>query len=187
MVHDTEVKRLSNRLEDVWISVATCGGIGAVEVVKIIRELRRHGARVDPFMTPDALRFVTELSIGWAAANRVVTDVGPMAEHLNDYKFLLVVPATFSTISKCALGICDNAVTLTAATHFSRRRPSLFVPAMNATLAEHPLYAKYRAQLSEWGAEFMEEELEEGKMKVPDPTGVANCCLKVWESQCRRV
>lgn len=185
MMNDTSVIAVSNRLLDAKIAVGICGGIGAVEVVKIIRELRRHGAEIEPFMTPSSTHFITELSVEWAAAKSVVTSIGPKVEHLNDYAMLVVVPATLHTISKCALGICDNALTLLAATHFARRRPALFVPAMNAVLKDHPLYSKYCSQLREWGVSFLESKLEEEKMKVPAPSDVASQVIELWEANAR--
>lgn len=165
---DTGVEAISSRLSGRKIAVGVCGGIGAVEVVKIIREFRRRGATVTAFMTPGATRFITPLSVSWAAEGRLVQEITHEVEHLERYDWVVLVPATLNTISKCANGIADNAVTLLVATQLGMAGRVVLVPAMNLALSRHPLYADYRNRLKGWGVHFFEAEPSEGKIKVPE-------------------
>jgi phosphopantothenoylcysteine decarboxylase/phosphopantothenate--cysteine ligase len=168
-VADRGVTEKSHDWEGKPIALGICGGIGAVEVVKIIREIRRHGARVTAFLTPAVETFVSALSLEWASGESVVKELRADVNHLEAYSLVVVVPATLNTIAKCAAGLCDNPVTLLIAGQFGVRRPILFVPAMNEQLTRHPLYAENVNKLKSWGAKFHEPEIEEGRMKVPSP------------------
>ncbi len=169
-------------LDGVSVAMAVCGGIGSVEVVKIIREFRRHGARVTVFVTPTVSRFVTHLSLEWAAESAVIVEVGAEVDHLNRYDLVVVVPATLNTIAKVAAGLCDNAVTLLLASQFGQRGKVLFVPAMNHVLKNHPLYAEEVKRLKSWGAEFLESVEEEARLKVPDRAVVVQAAISLLES-----
>jgi len=174
---DQDVEKKSNFFEGEPIALAVSGGIGAVEVIKITREFRRHGARVTLFTTPSVKRFITPLSLEWAAGEPVVSEIGREVEPLDNFRLVVVVPATFNTISKVALGISDNAVTFLIASHIAKRRPLLFVPAMNGVLEKHPLYQVQVEKLRAWGADFLEIPLEEGRFKVPDPKHVLESAM----------
>lgn len=176
---DVGVKSKSGRLKDKRIAVAVCGGIGAVEVVKIIRELRRHGADVTAFMTPSAARFVGEEALSWAANRPVVREASYEVEYLENFDLLVVAPTTLNTLSRAALGLSDNVVTLLIASHLGAKRPAVFVPAMNAAMKNHPLYAEYRKRLASWGVKFLESEEEEDRMKMPTPDAVAEMVLEL--------
>lgn len=150
-----------------------CGGIGAVESVRFLREIRRHGAEVHAFLTPEVERFITRLSVSWAAGREAIVQMGAEADHLDHFSLVLVVPATLNTIAKCASGIADNAVTLLVASQLARRAPVGFVPAMNAVMAAHPALESHRATLETWGAKFLLSTEQEGRLKVPPPESVA--------------
>jgi len=170
---DRGVKSKSEKLIGRRIGIGVCGGIGAVEVIKIIRELRRHGAEVTPFFTPGVTDFITELSVEWAAERKVVSRIGAGVDHLQTFHLVIVAPATLNTLSKCALGITDNPVTILVASQFGRNAPLLFVPTMNLDLKRHPLYEEYRNRLRSWGAEFFESEEDEDRLKMPAPETLA--------------
>lgn len=172
-IRDTGVETKSADLAGQRIAVCVCGGIGAVECVKLIRELRRHGAEVHAFVSPSVERFVTRLSLSWAAGREAVGELGPEADHLDPFSLVLVVPATLNTIAKCATGVADNAVTLVVAGQLGRRGRLGFVPAMNSALAVHPALTLHRKRLEEWGARFLVTDEEEGRLKVPSPERVA--------------
>lgn len=178
---DKSVTPKSHGLQGKRIAFAVCGGIGSVEVVKIIRELRRHGAEVFPFMTPAVEKFVTALSLEWAAGRAPVREADAQVDHLEDFDALVVAPATLNTISKAALGLADNAVTLAIAGQLGSRQPLLIYPTMNEKLLNHPSYQKSCRQLKDWGARFPEAPEEEGRRKMPSPEQVAKAvmeCLK---------
>lgn len=166
---DLGVSQKSKRLADRRIAFGVCGGIGAVEVVKIVRELRRHGAEVTIFTTPTVSQFVGEMSLAWAAQSAVRSAPSAEVYHLETFDIAIVAPATLNTISKAALGLADNAVTLLIASQLGRKAPLLFIPAMNVQLREHPAYGENVSRLTSWGARFIEPPIEEGRLKMPAP------------------
>lgn len=52
MIKDTGVEEKADALDGKRIAFGVCGGIGAVETVKLMRELRRHGAELTTFSIP---------------------------------------------------------------------------------------------------------------------------------------
>ena len=168
-ISDRGVQPKSQRWSDKTFAFAVCGGIGAVESVKLIRELRRHGANVVPYFTNEAARFISPLSVEWAAGKPAVVSLGPDVDHLDDYDLVIVAPATLNTIAKGALGLADNPVSLLIASQLGRQAPLLFVPTMNERLASNPAYREHLKKLEKWGALFLEQELEEDRLKMPSP------------------
>jgi phosphopantothenoylcysteine decarboxylase / phosphopantothenate---cysteine ligase len=171
---DRGVETRSTRLQDYRVAVAICGGIACVEAVKIIREIRRHGAEVRPFFTPGVTRFMTPLPVEWASSNKVVQEETAAVEYLDPFDAVLVAPATLNTISKSALGLTDNVVTLLIGTQLGRKGRVLFVPTMNLEMAAHPLYDEYKSRLESWGANFFETREEEGRWKMPEAKEVGD-------------
>ncbi|NBX69701.1 MAG: hypothetical protein EBR01_12140 [Proteobacteria bacterium] len=178
---DRGVQLKSHELSGKKIAMAICGGIASVESVKIIRELRRHDASVFPFYTPEVLKFMTELPVEWASGNKVILDARAQVDHLEEFDLVIVVPATLNTISKAALGIADNVVTLLIAGQLGKRGEVLIVPTMNAVLKNHPLFESYRNLLESWGVEFLSSEEEEDRLKVPSPEVIAGRVIAILE------
>ncbi|MBI4402668.1 MAG: hypothetical protein HY537_00825 [Deltaproteobacteria bacterium] len=180
-VSDRGVKAKSKQLAKRRIALAVCGGIGAVDSIKIIRELRRHGAEVTPFLTPSATDFITPLSLEWASHQKGIDRLGAGAEHLEPFDLVVIAPATLNTIAKCALGIADNAVTTLVAAQLGRHLPILVVPTMNVQLQNHPAYKDHRERLMNWGTQFLESPPEEDRIKMPELAellGAVVQCLK---------
>ncbi len=180
MIHDTGVEIKSDALQGVRVAFGICGGIGAVETVKILRELRRHGAQLTVFATPAALKFITELSLKWAAQGPILQDPGADVEHLEPFDIAVLAPLTLNTLTKCALGITDSAVSLMVAGQVGRKAPLVCVPTMNLQLQKHPLYAKYVAQLETWGARFFPSPEEEGRLKMPAADVFSKWLIEVY-------
>ena len=174
---DFQVERKSDFLCGKNLAFAICGGIAAVESVKIARELRRHGANVKGYMTEGAEKFITPLSVEWATQNKVVTGFDSSADHLEKYDLILVAPLTLSTLNKVAVGIADSCVTLLIAAHLGPKTPMLLVPTMNADMTHHPLFQKNVSLLESWGAEFLYEEIKENKLKMPAPERITQQVL----------
>jgi phosphopantothenoylcysteine decarboxylase / phosphopantothenate---cysteine ligase len=187
-MHQTDigVQTKSDRLVGAKVALAVCGGIGAVETVRLAREIRRHGAEVTAFFTPSVENFITALSVEWACNRPVVRTLGPEVSHLDPYDVVLVAPATLNTISKSAQGLADNPVTLLIASQFGRKGKLLFVPTMNSVLWGHPLYAEYRKRLESWGALFLEGASEEERIKMPDPEALVGVLINLSENANRR-
>lgn len=174
---DRSVIARSTTLAGSRVAVAVCGGIAAVESVRLVRELRRHGAQVYVFPTPSALRFVGAEALAWASGQPVAMEGAGNVPYLDDFAAIVVAPLTLHTLAKCALGLADNSAALLVAAAFGSRTPVLFVPTMHESLLAHPLYEGYRDRLVSWGARFLEAPLEEGRRKMPEPETVAEALI----------
>ena len=176
---DRGVNSISDRLQNRQIGLGASGGIGVVELVKIIRELRRHGASVFPRFTPSVGAFISPLAVEWAAGRPVITSLEADVDHLDPYDLVLLAPATLNTIAKCAMGICDNSVTLLTAAQIGRKAPVLIVPTMNVQLVHHPMYEEYKKRLESWGVSFFQPTPQEGRLKMPAPEKIAELIIRM--------
>ena len=124
------------------ILVGITGGIAAYKICELIRMYKRANANVKVVVTPNALNFVTKLTLQTLSQNNValeqfeITDFKP--EHISyadEADIFVIAPATANTISKIANGICDNLLTLIAAAF---KKPIIIAPAMNTNMWNNP-------------------------------------------------
>lgn len=105
---DSDVDTRSVALEGRKVLVGITGGIAAVESVRLLRELRRHGADLTVMMTHSAQRVITPLAVEWASQTPVLTDWSPEMSQLDHFDGILVSPATRQTIAAHVHGILDT-------------------------------------------------------------------------------
>jgi len=178
---DRDVEIKSDALKGFLVGVGVCGGIAALESVRIIRELRRYGATVRVSITPSVRLFMTPLGLEWASGHPVIEAAEANVDHLESYDGVLVVPATLNTISKISSAICDNPVTLLVASQLGRKKPVAIVPTMNVALSEHPMLRQHQGTLVSWGVDWIEPALEEGRWKIPDAVELVASVIKNWK------
>ena len=122
------------------ILVGITGGIAAYKVCTLIRLYKQAGANVRVVVTPNALKFVTKLTLQTLSNNDVYIEQFDIDEYkpehiaLTEADIFVIAPATANTIGKIANGICDNLLTTTACA-FSK--PFLIAPAMNNNMWEN--------------------------------------------------
>ena len=125
------------------ILLGITGGIAAYKMCELIRMYKRANANVLVVCTPNALNFVTKLTLQNLSQNEVaveefdVKDFKP--EHISyaDCADIMVIaPATANTISKIATGVCDNLLTSIACAF---TKPVIIAPAMNCNMWENPV------------------------------------------------
>lgn len=125
------------------ILIGITGGIAAYKICELIRMYKRANAEVLVVCTPNALNFVTKLTLQNLSKNPVaveefdVKDFNP--EHISyadRADIMVIAPATANTISKIAQGVCDNLLT-TIACAFTK--PVIIAPAMNCNMWENPI------------------------------------------------
>jgi len=175
---DLAVKRLSSALKGKKIALAISGGIGATEAVKIAREIRRQGAEVRAFLSPEARKFITPLSIEWATLEKPVLTAGPRVEYLEVFDAVLVCPATLHTLSKSALALSQNVVDLVIANQLGSSGVVLMVPAMNEQLWNHPALKEHLEKLQSWGVKLYPSATEEDRIKVPESKGLVQWLIE---------
>ena len=125
-------------LKDKNILLGVTGGIAAYKSITLLRLLKKSGADVQVIFTKSAHDFVTSLTFSSLSERPVLTN---FFEEEGDSKnwnnhidlaewadFLLIVPATSSTISKMVSGNADN---LLIATYLSIKCEVFFAPAMD--------------------------------------------------------
>ncbi len=139
-------------LENKNILIGITGGIAAYKICTLIRLFKKSGANVRVVLTPNALNFVTKLTLQTLSNNEVYVDNFDVdnfkPEHISlcdEADICVVAPATANTISKIANGICDNLLTSTVCA-FSK--PILLAPAMNTNM---------------WKNSFVQENMEKLK------------------------
>lgn len=177
-IADRSVVLKGSQLAQKTLFFGVCGSIGAVESVRIIRELRRHSARIVPVMTSSAQKFITPLSVSWAADQKAVCRLSEDVEHLADAHGMILCPATWNTLVQISLGMSHNALTTCAAIVLARKLPLFIVPTLHLEFAEHPLYDSVMAQLESLGAQVWFGPQEEGRSKMPDPESLVTEYLR---------
>jgi phosphopantothenoylcysteine decarboxylase/phosphopantothenate--cysteine ligase len=174
-MNDLEVTRTTDCLEGVRIALCVGGGVAAIESPRVVRELRRMGARVKVFATENALRFVGRDALEWASTLPVISSSTGLAEHIASSEDMVVVlPATADLIAKSALGICPDACTTFIQSALGLKLPVFFCPTMHDSLRDSPAFVKNLELLSSYPAvELLQPRIEEGKWKSPSPEGLA--------------
>ena len=124
------------------ILLAVTAGIAAYKAAFLVRLLIKKGADVKVITTPDALEFVTPLTLATLSKNSVewefYNDKGDWNNHVElglwaDY--MIIAPATANTMSKMSNGEVDNLV---VATYLSAKCPIFVAPAMDLDMYKHP-------------------------------------------------
>ena len=143
------------------ILLGVTGSIAAYKSAILVRELKKAGAEVQVILTDSASSFITPLTLATLSDNPVLThfsnaDTGVWNSHVELgiwADVFLIAPATANTISKMALGICDN---LLLATYLSARCPVFVAPAMDLDMYQHPAFLQNINQLKSYGNHIIE-------------------------------
>ena len=144
------------------VLIGITGGIAAYKACELVRMFKRNGANVKVIMTPNALNFVTELTLQNLSQNNVaihefeIDDFKP--EHISladEADIFVIAPATANTISKLANGICDNLLTSVACAF---KKPVILAPAMNCNMWENKIIQENLKKLAELNYKIVEPE-----------------------------
>lgn len=164
----------STKLKDKRIVLGITGSIAAVETVKLIRELIRHGAEIYPVMSEAAQKIIHPYSLEFACGNEPVTEITGKVQHVelcgevpDKVDLLLIAPSTANTISKVAYGIDDTPVTTFATTAIGSKIPVILVPAMHISMYIHPIVLENIEKLRKIGIDVVEPRITENKAKMP--------------------
>ena len=159
-------------LENKNILIGITGGIAAYKICTLIRLYR-------VVLTPNALNFVTKLTLQTLSNNEVYVDNFEIDEYkpehiaLTEADIFVIAPASANTIGKIANGICDNLL-LSTACAFSK--PILIAPAMNENMWNNPFVQENMSKLKKHGYHIVEPETGflacgtngVGRMKEPE-------------------
>lgn len=172
LLRDTDVEVRSAALKDKKILVGITGGIAAVESVRLLRELRRHGADLTVMMTHSAEKVITPLAVEWASQTKVLTNWSPEMSQLDSFDGILVSPATRQTIAAHVHGIMDTPLQMALSSGRGARTPILFVPSMHGSLFDDPVTDDLCQSLEQQGHHLLWGPDEEGRRKQPDPVTI---------------
>ena len=136
-------------LKDKNILLGVTGGIAAYKSITLLRLLKKSGADVQVIFTKSAHDFVTTLTFSSLSERPVLTNFFEEEDNSKNWNnhidlaewadFLLIVPATSSTISKMVSGNADN---LLIATYMSIKCEVFFAPAMDLDMYKSPANKK---------------------------------------------
>jgi len=97
------------------IVLGVAGGIAAYKSVELLRALRSRGYHVAPVLTPDATRFVGEVTFSALASEPARTSLYGDATTPIPHTYLgqnadlvVVAPATAHLIARYAMGLADD-------------------------------------------------------------------------------
>lgn len=166
-------------LENKNILIGITGGIAAYKICTLIRLYRKAGANVRVVLTPNALNFVTKLTLQTLSNNEVYVDNFEIDEYkpehiaLTEADIFVIAPASANTIGKLANGMCDNLL-LSTACAFSK--PVLIAPAMNENMWNNPFVQENMSKLKKHGYHIVDPETGflacgtngVGRMKEPE-------------------
>lgn len=172
-----ELEKRSDDLEGRKIALVVTGSVAGIKSPLIARELRRHGAKVFPWMTEAAEKFsVSPDALYWATGNEVIKQLSGEAEHLRDYDLVLVAPATLNTMGKVSNGVADNPVTsLCASLPFDKQ---VYAPAMHSHLWENESLQRNLEHLKDKGATIVPPVSAEGAAKLPTETTIVDWLIR---------
>lgn len=148
-------------LENKNILIGITGGIAAYKICSLIRLFKKAKANVRVVVTPNALQFVTKLTLQTLSNNEVYVDNFEIdefkPEHISlcEADIFIIAPATANTISKMANGICDNLLLSTACAF---AKPILIAPAMNTNMWKNPFVQENLEKLQKHGCRILDPE-----------------------------
>ncbi len=134
------------------ILLGITGGIAAYKICELVRMYKRANADVQVVCTPNALNFVTKLTLQTLSKNNVAVEEFDIKnynpEHISfadKADIMVIAPATANTISKIATGVADNLLTSIACAF---TKPLIIAPAMNCNMWENPIIQDNLLKLS---------------------------------------
>jgi phosphopantothenoylcysteine decarboxylase/phosphopantothenate--cysteine ligase len=191
---DREVTLESTHLQSKRIALLVTGSIAAMKAPLIARTLRRQGADVVAFVSPEALRYTTIDALEWSTTNPVITKLTANAEHLSDdnpFAAYVVAPATYNTINKMALGIADGVITSSLGSAIGRmerdKTEIIIAPTMHGSLHNSILTESLR-KLDRLGVKIISPQVAYGKNNLPEEKAIAFAvCRAVSQSSLKDI
>ena len=176
-------------LEGVNVALGVTGSIAAVKTVELAHELRRQGATVRAVMSPSASGIIHPWAVEFATEGDVITDITGRVEHVELCgregwaDVFLIAPATANTVGKIAGAVDDTPVTTTATTALGAGVPVVIAPAMHEPMYDHPGVLDAIARVEEWGVDFVDPRIEEGKAKIATEEAIVTAVARATTPQ----
>ncbi len=150
-------------MENKNILIGVTGGIAAFKICELIRKFKKAGANVKVVCTPNAMNFVTKLTLQNLSQNEVYVDEFNVKdwkpEHISladEADVMLIAPASANTIGKIAQGIADNLLTSIACAYSKKM---IIAPAMNCNMWNNPAVQENISNLRSRGVEILDTDI----------------------------
>lgn len=146
------------------ILIGITSSIAAYKICELIRMFKKAGYNTKVVITPNAKNFITSLTLETLSCERVYEgqfDPRDNTEHISlcDWADIFVIaPLSANTLSKFALGICDNLLTSVFCAYMGTKKPIILAPAMNTGMWENPFVQKNLNSLKNAGCKILEPE-----------------------------
>lgn len=138
------------------LTVIVCGASPAADVASLVRPARKLGWSVQVIPTPAALDFIDVVALqsltDWPARHAYRKPHEPRAP-LSDA--VIVAPATYNTINKCAQGVSDTYALGVLAEAIGLPVPVVMLPFVNAALASRAPFRRSVEQLRDEGVRIL--------------------------------
>ena len=163
-------------------------GIAAYKACELLRLLTESGHRVRVIPTPDALKFVGEVTWAALSGEPVTTDAWtgvadvPHVRLGQSADLVLVAPATADLMARAAAGMAADLLT---ATLLTARCPVVYAPAMHTEMWEHPATQANVSLLRSRGSIVLEPAVgrltgaDSGAGRLPDPAAIFAVATRV--------
>ena len=161
----------STSLKNKRICLCLTGSVACVESFYLCRDLIRHGAEVNVFMTESTTRLIHPDLMEFASGKKPILELTGRTEHItlcSDCDLVIVSPCTANTISKIALGIADNPVTTCVTTALGYGIPVIIVPAMHLSLMKNKAVERNIKKLERLGCKVLKPIIENERAKIAD-------------------
>jgi hypothetical protein len=150
------------------LGIVVCGAGPASDVAKLVKLAQERGWTVQVIATPAALQFMDTVELKALTGSAVRSKYLSPGEHRSARAdAVIVAPATYNTISKCALGISDTYALGVLAEAIGLPIPVVMLPFVNAALAGRRPFERSVIQLRHEGVEVL---LGPGQVE-PHPPG----------------
>lgn len=176
------------------IVLGITGSIAAYKAASLARLFVKEGAEVQIIMTPAGKEFITPVTLSALTGKPVVSEFfgandGSWHSHVDLglwSDFMLIAPATASTLGKMANGIADNML---ITTYMSMKAPVFIAPAMDLDMFAHPSTKRNLALLESYGNHIIEPASGElashliGKGRMEEPEKIVEYIREYFSKQ----
>lgn len=138
------------------LAVIVCGAGPASEVGKLVKLVHQRGWTVQLIATPAALQFLDTADLETLTGSPVRSQYrSPGEPRSPKADAVIVAPATYNTICKCAQGISDTYALGLLAEAISLPIPVVILPFVNTALASRQPFQRAVGQLRDEGAKVL--------------------------------
>ena len=170
------------------VILGVTAGISAYKACELLRRLTETGHDVRVVPTPDALRFVGEVTWAALSGHPVTTDPWTGADQVPHVQLgrsadlVIVAPATADLMARAAAGMAGDLLTTALLT---ARCPVLYAPAMHTEMWEHPATRANVALLRDRGAIVLDPAsgrltgADSGVGRLPEPAEIFAAAMRI--------